>query len=177
MQRLNRCQKSNNKYSKIDMSNFSIIDIIVSVLTAIGGWEAIKYFINRRTEKRKAEAEAGSLETAATKELQAIYQQLIADVKADRNEQRTYINELNEDRKHLREEREELRQRIDDTEKKVMDLQREVARNGRMVESLRPFICGDLRCRKRQPVTISENGGIENKEIDIDIDPINNGEL
>ena len=106
-----------------------------------------------------------------------MYQQMIADVKADRDEQRTYINELNEDRKHLREEREELRQRIDDTENKVRDLQREVARNGRMVESLRPFICGNLACRKRQPVTISESGGIENKEIDVDIDPINNGEL
>lgn len=138
-----------------------IVGLIISAITAIGGWEAIKYVINRKAEHRKAEAEAGSAETAATKEVQDVYQQLISDVKADRDEQRTYINELKEDRRHLREEREELRERIDKTEEKVRELQREVARNGRMVESLRPFICGVLGCRKRQPVTISAEGEVD----------------
>ena len=33
-----------------------------TVIGAVGGWEAIKYFINRDTNQRKAEAEADSVE-------------------------------------------------------------------------------------------------------------------
>lgn len=150
------------------------ITIIISILGAVGGWEAIKYLLNRRSEKKKAEAEAESAGTAATKEVQDVYQQLIADVKADREEQRTYIGELQEDRRHLREEREELRKRIDNTEEKVRSLQQEVARNCRMVESLRPFLCGVLGCKHRKLVTISGEGGIEREH---DIDPIENSVL
>ena len=108
------------------------------------------------------------------KEVQDVYQQLIADVKADREEQRTYINELKEDRNHLRAERNELRDRIDATDEKVRELQKEVARNCRMVESLRPFLCGVLGCKHRKLVTISGEGGIEPEQ---DIDPIENSVL
>lgn len=135
------------------------ITLFVSVLTALGGFEAIKYLLNRKAEKKKTEAEAESAGTAATKEVQDVYQQLIADVRSDREEQRAYITELTESRKHLRDECEELRQRIDDTEKIVRDLQKEVARNARAMESMRPFICGVLGCKKRQPVAISEERG------------------
>ena len=74
-------------------------------------------------------------------------------------------------RKHLREECEELRQRIDDTEKLVRDLQKEVARNARAMESMRPFICGVLGCKKRQPVAISD------EEVAEDIEPISGKDL
>ena len=144
-----------------------IVSIIISVLTAIGGWEAIRYLINRKAEKRKSEAEADMT-------VQDMYQQMLTDVKADRDEQRQYISELKEDRRHLREEREELRQRIDHTEEKVRELQREVARNGRMVESLRPFICGVLGCKKRQPVAISETGEIDEPK---DIEPLDQKDM
>lgn len=153
-----------------------ILTIIISVLTAVGGWEAIRYFLNRRAEKRKAEAEAESAETAATKEVQDVYQQLIADVKADREEQRQYIMELKEDRKHLRDERDELLARIDKTDDTVRQLQRDVARNGRMVESMRPFMCGRVRCPNRISVTISDTG-VVNADNDNDLDPINNSVL
>lgn len=147
------------------------ITLFVSVLTALGGFEAIKYLLNRKAEKKKTEAEAESAGTAATKEVQDVYQQLIADVRSDREEQRAYITELTESRKHLRDECEELRQRIDDTEKIVRDLQKEVARNARAMESMRPFICGVLGCKKRQPVAISE------EEVAEDIEPISGKDL
>lgn len=153
-----------------------ILTIIISVLTAVGGWEAIRYFLNRRAEKRKAEAEAESAETAATKEVQDVYQQLIADVKADREEQRQYIMELKEDRKHLREERNELLARIDKTDDTVRQLQRDVSRNGRMVESMRPFMCGRVRCPNRISVTISD-AGVVNADNDNELDPIDNSVL
>jgi peptidoglycan hydrolase CwlO-like protein len=147
------------------------ITLFVSVLTALGGFEAIKYLLNRKAEKKKTEAEAESAGTAATKEVQDVYQQLIADVRSDREEQRAYITELTESRKHLREECEELRQGIDDTEKLVRDLQKEVARNARAMESMRPFICSVLGCKKRQPVAISD------EEVAEDIEPISGKDL
>ena len=142
------------------------ITLFISIVTALGGFEAIKYFINRKSERRKSDAEAA-------KEVQDVYQQMIADVKGDREEQRAYIEELKDSRKHLREECEELRQRIDGTDKVVRELQKEVARNARMVESLRPFICGFLGCKNRKFVTISEDGEIERDEQE-DIDPVEN---
>ena len=46
--------------------NAEIVQIIAAsfaaVLTALGGWEAIKYLINRTPNSRKAEAEADSVE-------------------------------------------------------------------------------------------------------------------
>lgn len=145
------------------------ITLFISIVTALGGFEAIKYFINRKSERRKSDAEAA-------KEVQDVYQQMIADVKGDREEQRAYIEELKDSRKHLREECEELRQRIDDTDKVVRELQKEVAHNARMVESLRPFMCGILGCKRRKPVTISDDGEIERDDQE-DIDPVDNSVL
>lgn len=39
-----------------------ILTTIATILATLGGWEAIKYFLNRKTNKRKAEAEADSVE-------------------------------------------------------------------------------------------------------------------
>ena len=132
-------------------------EIIISIITAIGGWELIRYVLNLRTNKRKENAEADSAETNATKEMQEAYQRFINDATQKVDEQRAYINELKESRQQLREECDDLRKRVDDNEKLMRKLQREVDRCGRMVEFLRPFICGNLACRKRLPVTISEN--------------------
>ena len=46
--------------------NVELVQIIAAsfsaALTAMGGWEAIKYLINRKPNSRKAEAEADSVE-------------------------------------------------------------------------------------------------------------------
>lgn len=131
------------------------VEVIISIIGAIGGWELIRYVLNLRTNRRKEDAEADSAENSATKEMQDAYQRFIEDATQKVDEQRVYINELKESRKQLRDECEDLRKRIDDNEKLMRQLQREVARNGRMVENLRPFVCANLACRKRQPVTIS----------------------
>ena len=39
-----------------------VIEIVVSVITALGGWEMIKYLMNRKTNRRKEEAEADNVE-------------------------------------------------------------------------------------------------------------------
>jgi chromosome segregation ATPase len=136
---------------------FTISDIISIVGLLLGGGSLGGFFTWRYARRVKA-AEAEQSEASAAKEVQDVYQQLISDVKTDRDEQKAYIQELKDDRRHLREERDDLRNRIDRTEETVRNLQREVARNGRVVESLRPFMCGLLGCKDRQPVTISDSG-------------------
>ena len=114
-----------------------------------------------KAEAKEAEAQAESAEVSAANEMQDVYQQLIADIKSDREEQKAYIQELKEDRRHLREDRDELRDRQDKLEEQVRTLQRDVDRNGRMVECMRPFLCGKApECKACVPVTISADGAV-----------------
>ena len=135
------------------------LDTILGILGLfIGGGGGA--FFTWRWQRKKAKAEAKTAEADAAKELQDIYQQLIADIKTDRDEQKAYIQELKEDRRHLREDRDDLRKRQDVLEESVRSLQREVARYGRMVASMRPFLCGlaDAHCPNRVLVAISDDG-------------------
>jgi septal ring factor EnvC (AmiA/AmiB activator) len=151
------------------------VETIVSIIGLLAGGGGIGGWFTYQYARRTAKAEAEVAETNATKEVQDVYQQLISDVKADRDEQKAYINELKDDRKHLREERDELRERIDKTEETVRNLRRDVDRNGRMVESLRPFICGNLRCRDRQDVTLEES--VEHHDRTRNIEPLSQEDL
>lgn len=45
-----------------------MITTLLTIITALGGWESIKYIINRKTNARKAEAEADSVELSVLKE-------------------------------------------------------------------------------------------------------------
>ena len=45
-----------------------IIGTLVTVLSAMGGWEAVKWFLNRKSNSRVAEAEADSAELHVMKE-------------------------------------------------------------------------------------------------------------
>lgn len=136
------------------------IETIVSIVTLLVGGSGIGSFLGWRYGRRKEKAEAENAEATAAKDWQDVYQQLIEDVKADRNEQKEYIAELKSDRNHLREDRDALRERLDKTDETVRALQREVARNGRMVEGMRPFMCGDTGCRNRQRVSMAADGEV-----------------
>ena len=130
------------------------IDTIIAILGLfLGGGSGA--FFTWRYQRKKAKAEAVTAEADAAKELQDVYQQLITDIKTDRDEQKAYINELKEDRNHLRKDRDDLRKRQDDLEQQVRSLQKDVARNGRMVECMRPFLCRKSVCKDRMPVNIS----------------------
>lgn len=131
-------------------------------------------FFTWRYQRRKAGAEAAMA-------WQDVYQQMIVDIKEDRNEQKEYINELKEDRQHLRRDRDDLRKRQDELDETVRNLQREVARNSRMVECMRPLLCGRDGCQDRIPVTILADGEIKARkkkktEASV-IEPLKNDEL
>ena len=145
------------------------LDTIISIASLFIGGGGGAFFTWRwqrakaRAEAKSAEAEAQSAEVSAAKEMQDVYQQLIADIKNDRDEQKQYINELKEDRRHLREDRDDLRKRQDMLEETVRTLQDDVARNGRMVKCMRPLLCGRRNCPDRVSVDISETGEIKTK--------------
>ncbi len=144
-----------------EMEYFDSILNLVSLI--IGGGAGVLF--TWRWQQKKAKAEADGAEASAAKEMQDVYQQLIEDIKADRNEQKEYIAELKEDRRHLRQDRDDLRKRQDELDEKVRHLQHEVARNNQLVEKLRPFVCADLKCPNRKLVAISDEGEIKMRKV------------
>ena len=142
------------------------IDTLIALAGLLLGGSGGAFFTWRfqrqkaKAEAKEAEAQAAGADATAAKELQDVYQQLITDIKIDRDEQKAYIQELKDDRHHLRQDRDDLRKRQDELEEQVRGLQRDVARNGRMVECMRPFLCGRQGCPDRVPVTISDDGEV-----------------
>ena len=175
------------------MTDILSIDNIVTLLGILlgGGGGA---FFTWRYQRKKAKSEAKTAEAEAekakfeamqanatlTKEIQDSYQRLTEDLKANldtqqeyNEEQKQYIKELKEDRRHLREERDDLRNRQDKLEKTMRELQREVARNGRMVECMRPLLCGREGCAIRVPVTMPAEDTADAKDEPAEIEPYN----
>lgn len=153
------------------------IDTLVAIIGLLAGGGGIGGFFTWRYSRRKEKAEAQQAEAIVAKEVQDMYQQLVADVKSDRDEQKTYIAELKEDRNHLRRDRDELRRRQDEIEETIRSLQMKVAKNGRMMKCLRPFLCG-RKCGDRTPVTISEEGEVQSKRpVKKAIEPLDNDAL
>ena len=130
------------------------LDTIISIITLILGGSGTGAFFTWRYLRRKAKADAQTSEVNMAKEVQDIYQQALKDKDDEVQDKNRIISELREDRDHYRAINNELRQRQDKTDEVVRQLQHDVARNGRMVQSMRPFLCGDLVCKKRQLITM-----------------------
>ena len=130
-------------------------DTILSILGLfIGGGGGA--FFTWRYMRRKAKAEAQTEEVNMAKAVQDAYQQMLADKETDLEDRKKVIQELREERDHYKNDRNELRDRVSKMEDSVLELKREVARNGRMVEAMRPFLCYDQKCKKRVLVRVSE---------------------
>lgn len=118
-------------------------------------------FFTWRFMRRKAKAEAVQAEVDAEKDKQDYYQQLLEDYKA-------HHEELRSEREHYKNERNELRDKMEKMDEEVRSMKRlwtdkeietdrKIAQLGRKVEAMRPFMCGDLKCKKRQLVTLSDH--------------------
>lgn len=152
------------------------IDTIVAILGLfIGGGGGA--FFTWRWQRRRAKAEAKTAEADAAKEWQDVYQQLIEDIKTDRDEQKQYIAELKEDRQHLRRDRDDLRKRQNELEEAVRSLQRDVDRTNRLVEMMRPLLCGLAECPNRKPVAPADLGIIKPTAEPQSIEPIDSDAL
>ena len=182
----------------------AIIGIISLLLggTGVGGFlfwrqhkrkeEAEAKAAEAEAKMKEAEAKLKEVETKAAEidmdqKVQDTYQQILDDKQKEVEDNHRLINELREDRDHYKQGYVEFRDQLDKLSKEFRDfrtqtederaaMKRDIARNGRMVEALRPFTCGLApECRKCVPVTISATGELEKtvrpenlKENDID---------
>ena len=155
------------------------LDAIISLVGLFVGGGGGAFFM-WKWQRRKAKAEAETAEIDAAKELQDMYQQMLTDAKADREDRKQQMEELRSERDHYKQERNELRERFEKLEESIRSLKREyvnekndtdrkIAQLVRKVDAMRPFLCGDLMCKKRQLVALLE--GEEDKQKDIE--PIN----
>ena len=166
------------------------IDTIIAIAGLfIGGGGGA--FFTWRWQRKKAKAEAASAEVDAAKELQDMYQQMLSDAKADREDRRAQNDELRAERDHYKNDRNELREQMEKLSRSVAEwksnadeerdnLKRTVARLGRKVDAMAPFMCGDLSCKLRQRVTISDDGEVKTKRVSRqhkDIDTIDQQDL
>ena len=178
------------------------LEAIISLITLVVGGTGVGGFLFWRQHKRKEEAEAKlaeaearlkeaevrKAEIEANKEQQDYYQQLAKDLAEDREDRKRQNDELRQERDHYKQERNEYREQYRTLEAEFRDfrrkseddmdaLKRTQARQGRMIEAMRPFMCGDLRCPKRQRVTTLDAEALERtihiNEEQQDIDPYN----
>lgn len=147
------------------------IATFIEVLTIIMGGGGIGAVVTwgylRRQEAAKTkeqEANAVTAEAEAAIRKQDYYQEIIEDMKKDREymkeireEQEAYIHEIKADRDRLHNERNMLRKENNElrkTVKRLEDTQREqgdkIARLGRMYKAMMPLICTNTSCKKRQ---------------------------
>ena len=103
------------------------IEMAVGAVTALGGWETIKYLLNRKANGRKAEAEADSVEFGVLKETMDFLQQQLKDKEQRFSEQTDMVRKLNAE---------------------VLDLTREKAR---IELDLQRYKCVRKLCKDREP--------------------------
>ena len=162
------------------------LEAIISIITLILGGGGVCGFFFWRQMKRQKEAEAKAAEAEAklkeaeakaaevdmAQKVQDTYQQILEDKQKEVEDNHRLINELREDRDHYKQGYVEFREQLDKLTKEFRDfrnqteeeratMKRDIARNGRQLECMRPFLCGRENCGIRVPVTISANGELE----------------
>ena len=80
------------KYYDIGMN---VIETLVAILTSLGGWELVKYLINRKSNARISEAEADSAEFHVMKEQIEFMQEQMKQKEERFAEQTTLVRNLN----------------------------------------------------------------------------------
>ena len=146
------------------------LDSIISILALLLGGGTIGSIFTWRYQRKKAKAEATQAEVEAAKEKQEYYRGIIDDVAKDRD--------------YYKQERDEVRERMDkmahsfmdwrvEADKDRMDMKMQIAKLGRKVETMVPFMCGDLQCKLRKHVVLSEDGVVKKSRKKSDIEPNN----
>lgn len=168
----------------------AIISFIGLFLGGGGGAFFTWRWMNRRAraEAKEKEAEAKSAEVDMAQKVQDTYQEMLEDKQKEVADNQRLIAELREDRDHYKQGYMEMRDEVEklskdfyefkrDTEAERQKMKRDIARNTRIAESSRPFMCGLAPdCAKCVPVIISDEGTVkpgEKGKKQHDIEPTN----
>ncbi len=172
---------------------------IVALITLFIGGSGIGGLVTWRWLKKKAkaeadqaaaeakqkEAEAKAAEVELAQKIQDTYQEILEDKQKEVDDNHRLIAELREDRDHYKKGYVEMRDEVDKLTKEFYDFKRDtmkerekmkldIARNTRIAESSRPFMCGLAPdCAKCVPVIISDEGTVNPNEEKHEIEPNN----
>jgi hypothetical protein len=126
-------------------------------------------------EAKQKEAEAKAAEIEMAQKVQDTYQEMLDDKNKEVEDNHRLIAELRQDRDHYKQGYMEMRDEVDKLTKDFYDFKRDtmkerekmksdIARNTRIAESSRPFMCGLAPdCAKCVPVIISDEGTVKPK--------------
>lgn len=107
-------------------------------------------FFTWRYVRKKAKAEAVTAEVDAAKDMQDLYKKMLTDANEYLEDARNKVDGLRQERDHYKQDRNELREQIEKLQKQVYELTSAQALLKNTVDGMRPFICGDLTCKKRK---------------------------
>ena len=142
------------------------LEAIISFIGLFVGGGAGAFF-TWRYQRKKAKAEAMQAEIDAEKDKQDYYQQLLEDYKSHHDELRSEREHYKNERNELREDMKKMDEEVQSMKRlwvdKEIEMDRKIAQLGRKVEAMRPFLCGDLKCKKRQLVRLSDKEESEEK--------------
>lgn len=140
-------------------------------------------------EAKQKEAEAKAAEVEIAQKVQDTYQEMLEDKNKEVEDNHRLIAELREDRDHYKKGYVEMRDELEKLGKDFYEFKQstimerekmksDIARNTRIAESSRPFMCGLAPdCAKCVPVIISDEGtvkpGKKGKKSPHDIEPTN----
>ena len=139
-------------------------------------------------EAKEKEAQAKAAEIEMAQKVQDTYQEMLEDKNKEVEDNHRLIAELREDRDHYKKGYVEMRDELEklgkdfyefkqSTIKEREKMKSDIARNTRIAESSRPFMCGLAPdCAKCVPVIISDEGTVKpgkNGKKQHDIEPTN----
>ena len=151
------------------------LDSIIGILGLLFGGGAVGGIFTWRWQRKKAKAEAQTEEVNMAKAVQDTYQEMLEDKNKEVEDNHRLIAELREDRDHYKKGYVEMRDEVEKLSKDFYDFKRDtqnerqkmksdIARNTRIAESSRPFMCGLAPdCAKCVPVIISDEGTVNPK--------------
>ena len=136
------------------MEIYSIINTLVTIFLG-GGW-----FVYYRANKRKANGEASQAEAEGWLKQQEVYQKTIDDldgvcqkIRESRDRLFDYNEKLSKENEEMRKENEEFRKKYAQLDERMsridIEHKKEIARLGRRVDVLSPFLCGVAGCMLR----------------------------
>ena len=105
----------------------NIVETLVAILTAMGGWELVKYLINRKSNARISEAEADAAEFHVLKE---------------------HIESLQAQNQQTEERFADQTQLVRNLNNEVLELTK---KNGSLELDLQKYRCIRPKCQQREP--------------------------
>lgn len=134
------------------------VNVFIGIVAALGGWEAIKYLLSLRANRRKDKAQAKQEEATAgqqdadlrQKELDLL-NQIVETTKQQYGELKQRYDELLKERKADREEMDALRKEVSELRTTTGNLQRAFAESETSRLEAERYFCAFESCTKRQP--------------------------